>query len=86
MLVWWPTTDAVDVTAQHRAVPNTRMRTDGHVAQDDGRPGEVNAPAEFRLFAQERVKLLHCFLHARILTAGGAHVAAFSLSPGAFQG
>jgi hypothetical protein len=78
--------DAVDVAAQHRAVPNTRMRPDGHVAQDDGSPGKVNTPVEFRLLAQERVKLLRGSLHARILTVGDVDVAAFSLSTGAFQG
>ena len=61
--------DAVDVAAQHRAIPHAGMRAERHVAEDDGGLGEINALAELRLFAQERVELFHRVFHAGNLTA-----------------
>jgi hypothetical protein len=56
--------DAIDVTAQHRAIPNARMRAERHVA-DDGRVfGEVNDFAEPWLFAKESVELFVQIAHA----------------------
>ena len=58
--------DAVDVAAQHRAIPHARMRTDGHVAENDGGFGEVNALAELRFLPQKFVELLFRLAHARV--------------------
>ena len=51
-----------------------------HVAEHDRGFGDVNAFAELRPFAQERVELLYRFLHAGNLTADGAGVADFSIA------
>src|ERR1035437_5413938 len=56
--------DAVDVAAQHRAIPNARMRTKRHVADDDRSFGEVNALAELRFLPQKFVELLFRLAHA----------------------
>jgi len=61
--------DAVDVAAQHRAIPHTGMRAEGHVTKDDSGFGEVNTFAELRFSAQEGVELFHRVLHAGNLTA-----------------
>jgi hypothetical protein len=48
-----------------------------HVAENDGGFGEIDALAELRRFAQERVELFYRILHAGNLTAPCADVANF---------
>ena len=60
--------DAVDVAAQHRAIPHARMRAERHVADDGGGLGDENIFAERRFFAEKSVKLLCQFVHAKNLT------------------
>jgi hypothetical protein len=67
--------DAVDVAAQHRAIPHARMRAERHVA-DDGRVfGDENIFAEHRFFAEKFIKLRCQFVHAKNLTrsSGGTN-------------
>src|ERR1035437_11041870 len=76
--------NAVDVAAQHRAIPNARMRTERHVADDDRSFGEVNALAELRFLPQKFVELLFRLAHAPSLItvpALRAKKIKFNLSP-----
>ena len=65
--------DAVDVAAQHRAIPDAGVRAERHVADDDGGLGEIDAFAELRFFAEKFIELLCEFVHAGNLprTGGG---------------
>ena len=56
--------DAVDVAAQHRAIPHARMRAERHVADDGGGFGDENIFSELRLFAEKFVQLRVKFAHA----------------------
>jgi hypothetical protein len=55
------------------------MRAERHVAEHDGGSGKIDALAELRRFAQERVELLHRIFHAENLTADAADVADFQM-------
>ena len=50
--------DAVDVAAQHRAVPDAGVGAERDIPYDRGGFGDERALAELRLFAQKRVQLL----------------------------
>jgi len=63
--------DAVDVAAQHRAIPHARMRAERHVADDGGVFGDENIFAERRFFAEKSVELFCQFVHAKNLTRSG---------------
>ena len=63
--------DAVDVAAQHRAIPHARMRAERHVADDGRGLGDENIFAELRFFAEKFVQLPCQFVHAKILTRSG---------------
>jgi hypothetical protein len=63
--------DAVDVAAQHRAIPHARMRAERHVADDGRGSGDENIFAERGFFAEKSVKLLCQFVHAENLTRSG---------------
>jgi hypothetical protein len=56
--------DAVDVAAQHGAIPHARMRAERHIANDDGGFGDINALAELRGLAEKFVELPGQFVHA----------------------
>ena len=56
--------DAVDVAAQHRAIPHAGMRAERHVANDDGGLGDEDIFAELRLPAEKFIELLCEFVHA----------------------
>jgi len=59
--------DAVDVAAQHRAIPNAGKISNRHVADDGHGFGDENILAERRFFAEKSVELfIHA--HAKILT------------------
>ena len=60
--------DAIDVAAQHRAIPDTRMCAERHIADDRGAAGDENFFAELGLFAEKRVELFGEFVHAKKLT------------------
>jgi hypothetical protein len=60
--------DAVDVAAQHRAMPHARMSAKRHIADDRGVFGDENIFAQRRFFAEEFVELRGQFVHAENLT------------------
>jgi len=74
--------DAVDVAAEHRAIPHARMRAEGHVAEHDSGFGEINAPTEFWFFAQERVELFANGCHAEKFNPAMRECRGFSISFG----
>jgi hypothetical protein len=63
--------DAVDVAAQHRAIPHARMCAKRHIADDRGVSGDENVFAELRFFAEKLVELPGQFVHAKNLTRSG---------------
>ncbi len=60
--------DAVDVAAQHHAIPHARMRAERHVANDGGVFGDENIFAQCRFFAEKFIELRRQFVHAKNLT------------------
>src|SRR6185437_13290314 len=56
--------DAVDVAAQHRAIPHAGMRAERHVTDDHSGAGEINTPAELRPLAKKFIELRIQFAHA----------------------
>ena len=49
--------DAVDVAAQHRAIPHVRMRAERHIADDRGVFGDEDTFAQLGFFTEELVEL-----------------------------
>src|SRR3954467_1941717 len=49
--------DVIDVATNDRVIPDARMSTQGHVAKDHRPARDVNAVAQLRFAAQERVEL-----------------------------
>jgi len=60
--------DAIDVAAQHRAIPHARMIAKPHIADDRRVFGDENIFAQRRFFAEKFVELLGQFVHAENLT------------------
>ena len=59
--------DAIDVTPQHRAIPDAAVRAQRHVADHGGGLGDKNFFAQLRLAAEKGVELRIKFGHAKSL-------------------
>jgi len=62
-----PDDDAVDVAAQHRAIPDAGVIAEFNIAKDAGGFGDIDAFAQLGGFAEERVELLFVFTHLLVL-------------------
>jgi hypothetical protein len=61
--------DAVDVAAEHRAIPDAAVRAERHIADDGGGLGDENIFAKPQRPAEKFVELWREFVHAQNLAA-----------------
>src|ERR1035441_9869426 len=59
--------DAVDVAPEHGIAPNAGVILQGHIAQNDSSPGDIDSLAERWFLAQKLAELLVDRIHGWIL-------------------